>query len=300
MAIDYNGALLLADVVRKGISLNNVITVGHLDLLLSPATPEDIYQRAGMNNTSLRCSGDQDSRFADGFLKGLGATRVTPLDASAYEGAALLHDLNTPLPDGYKNSCDTLIDGGSLEHIFNAPMALQNYIDFVRPGGHIIIFTAANNQFGHGFYQFSPEIFFRLFTAQNGMEVRWVIVYEMTRNSPMYQVLDPAIVGFRSELVTSLPTYLFVVAKKNATLPPSSSWPQQADYKEKWQSHAAGDGKPVPEVGNRGGGLMKLARQLPYWLQRLIHRWFTIKWQYRRTFDSGPCFKRYYLFRDQP
>jgi hypothetical protein len=302
MAIDYNAALLLAEVVRNGVKLDNVITVGHLDLLLSPATPRDVFQRAGISGASLNRSVNQDSPFADGFLQALGATKVTALDASAYEGAVLLHDLNTPLPADYRGLCDTLIDGGSLEHVFNAPTALQSYVELVRPGGHIAIFTAANNQFGHGFYQFSPEFFFRVFSPENGLEVRWMIVYEMTRNAPMYRILDPAVVGKRPDLVTSLPTYLFVVARKNASRPLFSSWPQQADYQQEWKAPVATPGQSLRQRAVGGGlthGLTNLSRRLPWRLQALIHRWITIRFRYRCTLDTGPCFRRYHLFQEQ-
>jgi hypothetical protein len=32
--------------------------------------------------------------------------------------------------------------------------------------------TPANNQMGHGFYQFSPELFFRVFSQENGYLLR--------------------------------------------------------------------------------------------------------------------------------
>ncbi|HSU56754.1 MAG TPA: hypothetical protein VLT36_22035 [Candidatus Dormibacteraeota bacterium] len=296
MGIDYNEALLLADAVKKGVSLKEVITIGHLNLGIKPATPREIFARAGVGSAELCGPDAENARFVDGLLKGLGATRTSALDASPYEGAELLHDLNTPLPDPLKNSCDTLIDGGSLEHIFNAPVALQNYIDLVRPGGHLLIFTAGNNQFGHGFYQFSAELFFRVFTRENGMEVSRIVVYEIPRNAPMYQVLDPAAVGCRSELVTSLPTVIFVVAKKVANVPVFANWPQQADYTQTWKEHAAGENNKGQSSGKGGGFIANAARRLPYALQKPIHRWYNIKRRLRRTFDSGPCFRRYNLF----
>ena len=36
---------------------------------------------------------------------------------------------------------------------------------------HFVRITPANNFFGHGFYQFTPELFFRIFSAANGFEV---------------------------------------------------------------------------------------------------------------------------------
>ena len=48
----------------------------------------------------------------------------------------------------------------------------------VKTGGHLMLFTPANNYFGHGFYQFSPELFYRVLSKENGFEVRRMVVLE--------------------------------------------------------------------------------------------------------------------------
>jgi 2-polyprenyl-3-methyl-5-hydroxy-6-metoxy-1,4-benzoquinol methylase len=53
-----------------------------------------------------------------------------------------------------------VFDGGTLEHIFDYPTAIKNCMKMVKPGGHLLLTTPANNWFGHGFYQFSPELFY--------------------------------------------------------------------------------------------------------------------------------------------
>src|SRR5688500_15249018 len=57
--------------------------------------------------------------YADAFLAELGAASVVSVDASAYEGATYIHDLNEPLPDELKRRFTAVIDAGSLEHVFN-------------------------------------------------------------------------------------------------------------------------------------------------------------------------------------
>ena len=57
---------------------------------------------------------------------------------------------------------DVVYDGGTLEHVFNFPVALRNAMELLRPGGRLFtIHTCANNLCGHGFYQFSRELFYR-------------------------------------------------------------------------------------------------------------------------------------------
>ena len=89
------------------------------------------------------------------------------MDFSAYEGAAILHDLNEPVGDELKEKFTFVLDGGTLEHIFNFPVAITGAMEMVAVGGHLAIVTGGNNFFGHGFYQFSPELFFRAFNLEN-------------------------------------------------------------------------------------------------------------------------------------
>ena len=56
-----------------------------------------------------------------------------------------------------------VVDGGTLEHVFDYPTALRNAMRMVRVGGHLILNAPVNNFPGHGFYQISPELFFRCF-----------------------------------------------------------------------------------------------------------------------------------------
>lgn len=297
MAIDYNGALLLADAVKRGMEFGNTVTIGHLDLVISPAQPGDVLELAGLKNRKVQGLAPENPAFADDFLLQLGASKVTPLDASPYEGATLVHDLNTPLPENLRGQFDTVIDGGSLEHIFNAPMALKGFMELLKPGGHLIIHTPANNAFGHGLYQFSPEFFFRSLARENGFEVMWMIVHEMSRGSRMYQVLDPDAVGWRADLVTHLPTYLFVVARKIASAPVFQKWPQQADYQQRWDRHkTAPEPKQASPARSTGSFSKNLAARLPSLAQQLLHRFVAVKWLWRRTLDTGRCFRRWTLF----
>jgi 2-polyprenyl-3-methyl-5-hydroxy-6-metoxy-1,4-benzoquinol methylase len=75
--------------------------------------------------------------------------------------------MNTPVPKDIEKY-DTIFDGGSLEHIFNVNQALKNVSMMCKPGGQIIHSLPANNQCGHGFWQFSPELFLSLYSEKNG------------------------------------------------------------------------------------------------------------------------------------
>jgi hypothetical protein len=105
--------------------------------------------------------------YAEKLLRAFGATEIVSGDGSPYEGATFIHDFNNPLPEEITDQYDTVFDGGSLEHIFNVPVALANLMKLTRVGGRLLSVNGANNMLGHGFYQFSPELLFsRVFRAE--------------------------------------------------------------------------------------------------------------------------------------
>jgi 2-polyprenyl-3-methyl-5-hydroxy-6-metoxy-1,4-benzoquinol methylase len=76
---------------------------------------------------------------------------VSSIDASDYENATYVHDLNVPIPDHLKGQFDLVDDGGTLEHVFNFPVALRNCMEMVKVGGHLLLNVPTNNFVGHGF-----------------------------------------------------------------------------------------------------------------------------------------------------
>ena len=87
----------------------------------------------------------KDNEYSEPLFKNLGASKIDSMDNSSYEGATVLHDLNLPVAEDMKNKYTVIFDGGTLEHIFNFPIAIKNCMQMLRLGGHIISFTPANN-----------------------------------------------------------------------------------------------------------------------------------------------------------
>ena len=149
-----------------------------------------------------------------------------------------MHDMNNPIPDSLKSAFSAVIDAGTLEHVFNFPVALKNCMEMVQEGGHLLLMTPANNFMGHGFYQFSPELFFRVLSADNGYEVVRAIVCETSPDAPWYEVVDPALAGRRVEMLSSAPMYLLIQARGAGNAVVFEVTPQQSDYAVLWQDNA--------------------------------------------------------------
>ena len=107
---------------------------------------------------------------------------------------------------------------------------LSNITRLLKPGGTALISTCANGQCGHGFYQFSPELFYRYFEANGFDEVR---VYLVGLMAPMrwYLAVDPKKAGRRVQFSASEPLQMIVVARKAVSVA-ATIVPQQSDYAE--------------------------------------------------------------------
>jgi hypothetical protein len=187
------------------------------------------------------------TRFMDPAFGLLGAEEVTSLDASAYERADLIHDANRPVPEDWHERYDVVLDAGSLEHVFDFPTAIRSCMQMVRVGGHFIGNTPTDNWSGHGFYQFSAELFFRLLAPENGFRVRRMLLYEHFDHGAFYEVADPAVVGSRVQLVSGQRLSLHVLARKEAPLADRlGRVPQQTEWVDRWD-RSTSSGRIEPE-----------------------------------------------------
>lgn len=130
---------------------------------------------------------------AKDFFKLLGFKNINVMDISAYEGADIVWDLNTPVKDELCSRFDYIIDGGTLEHVFNVPTALNNISRMLKVGGKVYHYIPAASYINHGFYSASPSLFTDYYRA-NGAAVEdcnlvlWSKNYE--KNMQSHKMLD--------------------------------------------------------------------------------------------------------------
>jgi SAM-dependent methyltransferase len=273
MGVEYYTSRFLLQARARGHNFGRVLTIARQNLLISPRDVEKLGREFGFAPEELTKTQPPSAlTYVEPlFTTLLKAAEVESIDASPYEGATHLHDMNLPLPEQFRSRYDTVLEAGSLEHIFNFPTAIKNLMEAVKPGGSIFIQTPANNYFGHGFYQFSPELFYRVFNAENGFEVRRLELFEHLYPchifaTPTHTVADPAVVGKRVQLVNNRPTLLLVEARRTAEKPIFATTPQQSDYVPMWQAN-----KPVMATPSRTPMVLKrrskhLYSSLPLWL----------------------------------
>ena len=264
----------------SGMSGQSVCTLGRQNLFLSQSELSRTLAEFERPALSLP---NRAIYYAEDVLRPLGFS-VDSVDASNYESATIIHDLNNPIPDGLVERFDIVWDGGTLEHVFNFPTALVNAMRMVKIGGHLALRTPANNQCGHGFYQFSPELFYRIFTSQNGFEI--VRLY-ISSKGKYFHVRDPAEAHCRVELLDKDAAMLMVDARKTSRVPENISAPQQSDYVDLWRKGPQADGRLKSFF--RGRLSPETITTISRVLNELRQRQAVLKWR-RRSKLSNPAF----------
>lgn len=229
MGLNINATKLLLKLRADGFEYGNVLTLGRQRLNLRKADLQKNLKTFGYQADGRHLK-QKNNGYCEPFLELLGATHVDSMDVSDYEKATLIHDLNHAIGDEHKASYHTVIDSGTLEHVFNFPTAIRNCMELLETGGHFIGITPCNNFFGHGFYQFSPELYYRVFSKENGFAVRKMYFFIDDPGTSFYSVKDPAEVRERVILNNAFPAFLFVVAEKVSVQPIFKTTPQQSDY----------------------------------------------------------------------
>ena len=264
MGLDAKGAQFLLAARTLGVSFARSATIGRQRLFVTPSWLRRRLRACGIDLDAggvARVFTAADG-FAEPFLRVLGAERVVSLDASDYEGATRVVDLNGSLPADLEGAFSVVVDAGTLEHVFDFPVAVRSCMRMVEPGGHLLTVTVANNMAGHGFYQFSPELLYRVFSAENGFRVERMLVTEVS-SARWYEVSDPLAVGGRVQLRTYRPVYLCMAARRVADGPVLAAAPQQSDYVSAWRSGGR------PERAAREG-LHFVERYAPHFAARTL------------------------------
>lgn len=247
-----------------------VLELGKQDILCTPAEVNKILANFGYPRHALG-----DERIDDVQLfKALGFDTVESLDANDYEGAGVIVNLNEPVPDRLKRQYDVVYDGGTSEHIFNFPQVLRNIFDLLKPGGLVIHASPSHNHVDHGFYMFSPTVFYDFYTA-NRFEIVKSYVFEFKTESNDHEWL---VYDYRPGSIDHMslggwgtdPLGIFFAARKTAASTGHIA-PQQGTYLKTWARRDT----PGTVSVHAGAGLAtqgkSVLKRLP-WLYSFIAR----------------------------
>jgi hypothetical protein len=263
MGIDISAARWLKMIKDKyHVDYSDTLTLGRQLLLVKPYTKR-YKKRFSMENII------SEDGYAERFLQYIsgGGANISSLDYSKYEDATYVWDMNDPVPEEYKSRFSCVIDGGTMEHVFDYSIAIKNAMDMVKVGGHLILLTPANNYCGHGFYQFSPELFYSLLKENNGYKIEQITSVENGAfgRGIFRELRDNTVEAYRLCLYTKKETLLFVLAKRIGDVPENIN-PQQSDYVALWGGLTDDEQKNTEK--KKTGMLHKLANKsdVLYWI----------------------------------
>lgn len=167
-----------------------LLTFGYQDICIDPiyfaSKSDDAVtrgKRAAINKleklkaeTGLRHSDlEVPKEFAEADLAALlrrkGFKKIYSLDYFD-QRADLRHDMNVPIPRSQHERYGTLIDIGSIEHVFDTRQCMENCLKMIRVGGVYFLHTCVNGYYMHGLHVFSPEALVKA-VAINGFEIEY-------------------------------------------------------------------------------------------------------------------------------
>lgn len=246
---------------RRGVRFDRTLTLGRQHHFLDAWWVKMVFDRFEVEITEADAQRTVEQPYCEPLLHALGALAVESMDASDYEGASIIHDLNVPVPERLKQNFTCVIEYGTLEHVFNFPVALKNAIDMIEIGGHLLTITPANNFMGHGFYQFSPELYFNFLSGNGFVDVEaYLLPYRWMPQ--LFRVANPRTVRGRVELVNAEPMQLGIIARKASHIHELVT-PIQSDYQDSfWKGHDVDRTSALPTVDPQLGGAIAEFRRM--------------------------------------
>ncbi len=143
---------------RQSVNFSFVDAVGLIRAHHVPIRPDHIVQVDSDTVGSKNKGHITDTSFFSLFTD----AKLSSLDVSPYENAAIIHDMNRELPPEYHGRADFVFDGSCLDNIFDPACALRSMSKLLRPGGRMFLFNHST-LIQSAYLAFSPEWFYDFF-----------------------------------------------------------------------------------------------------------------------------------------
>jgi len=192
--------------------------------------------RAGGWDVAISDTGQSGLLLSDETVfNALGFEHLDSMDYSDYQWATIVHDLNDiNIPEELVNKYDFILDGGTIEHIFNFSNVLENVFKMLKTDGVFFFNQPTFQNLNHGYYNFSPCLFYEYFKANN-YDINTFIAYSVFNN--FIYIADPIIndICGHIPLIENSNSYICGSVTKTS----KSSFnviPQQGMFSKGWES----------------------------------------------------------------
>jgi hypothetical protein len=166
MGITLNAAFLMMIEGQRRPYSGSVLQLGRQNVLLNyaqleylahvtryPLTPIDVEQPGVWLNDEQ-------------FFTALGFSEIHSMEYGTTENASYRWDLNYPVTASWHEQYDFIYDGGTIEHVFHVPNALESICYMLKVNGRVFHESAASGSIDHGFYALQPTLFHDYYLAQ--------------------------------------------------------------------------------------------------------------------------------------
>ena len=230
MAINRILAELLIDEHKVEPFHGHFLQLGKQDINLLHTEYKDLCGKKGFG-TYEAPNGGEASRYVTNhdFFHPFGFDQIQSLDYSAYEGSDIAHDLNIEIPERLVGEYDLILDGGTLEHVYDFPTAMASIGRMLKVGGRIIHTSPSSGNMDHGFYMFSPTLYHDYYT-QNGFRLKKLLVSKRAWGKVAYYHYSP---GMDLRKFNDGNINLVVIAEK--TEQSTANPPLQNFYLNRWE-----------------------------------------------------------------
>lgn len=124
------------------------------------------------------------------FFGMLGVSEVAAIDISDYEGAKIIWDLCSPIPDELANVCDFIVGGSTLDNVFSPAQYIKNIARMLRPGGRWFEVNHAND-FRNPYVILPPPWYFDFFCVNRFADCRIYVLEFAGTTVHAYKTLVP-------------------------------------------------------------------------------------------------------------
>lgn len=261
MSIHAGWLRILLEMRKKYGFAGNAIIWGVQDVHMNYAEAADVMRERGfeyidipISERNYMLSKNQQQWTSDpqrfmatkDLFRMLGFSSAVTLDAFPHDNPDILCDLNEPLPDGYKQKFDVLIDIGVIEHTSNGFQALENAGNLLKVGGHFVSFTPLFSPIQAAMFHPNPPFYYDILSA-NGFGnftsyIHWMPDWDQhsdIRSIWLSYQYDDQVALFREHYLTDF----FVVTQKLHHVQKFRTVLQ--NYYVKWHNEAG-----VPKPGN--------------------------------------------------
>jgi len=215
------------DTVRNDLGLTPTVCELGNQTLKNAKQRRSIYKRLGLK-------GVEPASVREWYLS-MGFSNYTAIDVNQ-ERDAVAMDLNLNLYTDYDytEQFDLVTNNGTGEHVFNQRSLFENTHNLTRRGGCMIHCLPRYRWVDHGFYNYNPNLFTALATANN---YRVSHLWLAQNNMDQLTELDPTVLHRQTEMrrETGIDTWerdvtVVAILWKNKTFDPNFAMPIQHVY----------------------------------------------------------------------